>query len=277
MADPNPNDIIPKRVLFELPGMRDVLVRRDVAYREGPDGPLTMDVYYPPGDTHTTLLPAVVIVTGYCGSMKPRLLDCTYKELGWTISTAQLLAVSGIATIAYHNDDAIADAHAVLGFVRDHANELGIDAERIGVWACSGNCPTALSLMMQPTDEPVRAAVLLCGYLLDLDGATGVADMAARYRFADACAGRSIADVRREVPIFLARAGRDQSAGVNESIDAFVTRAVAANLPLTFANHAEGPHGFELFDDSAATRAIVRQALGFMQDHLGATAPTALS
>jgi len=270
MADPNPNHIIPKRVLFELPGMRGVPVRRDVTYREGPDGPLTMDVYYPPGHSPTAPVPAVVIVTGYSGSMKPRLLDCTFKELGWTISTAQLLAVSGIAAVAYMNDDALTDAHAVIRYVRDHARELAIDPGRIGVWSSSGNCPTALSLLMRSTSEDVRAAVLLCGFLLDFDGATDVAAMAAQYRFVDACAGRSIDDVERDVPILLARAGREHVAAVNASIDGFVTRAVAANLPLTFVNHADGPHGFELFDDSAATRAIVRQALAFMQDHLGA-------
>jgi hypothetical protein len=40
---------------------------------------------------------------------------------------------------------------------------------------------------------------------------------------------------------------------------------LAANLPLTLANHAEGLHAFDLFDDRAATRAAVGQVLGFLQ------------
>jgi len=37
--------------------------------------------------------------------MEPRLLDCIYKELGWTVSMAQLIAVSGMVAITYTNRD----------------------------------------------------------------------------------------------------------------------------------------------------------------------------
>jgi hypothetical protein len=39
---------------------------------------------------------------------------------------------------------------------------------------------------------------------------------------------------------------------------------------MTFVNHAEGPHAFELLDDSRTSRDIVRQTLRFLRQHLTA-------
>ena len=47
-------------------------------------------------------------------------------------------------------------------------------------------------------------------------------------------------------------------------------RDLIENLPITFVNHAEGPHAFDLFDDSRASRDIVRQTLRFLRQHLTA-------
>ena len=52
--------------------------------------------------------------------------------------------------------------------------------------------------------------------------------------------------------------------GLNESVDAFLVKALEHNLPITFANHAEGPHAFDLEHDSETSREIVRQILTFM-------------
>ena len=72
------------------------------------------------------------------------------------------------------------------------------------------------------------------------------------------------------VPIFIARAGGDQFAGVNPSIDAFAAEALRLNLPLTLVNHAAGAHGFDLFDDSEASRGVIRMLLEFLRTNLGA-------
>ena len=44
--------------------------------------------------------------------------------------------------------------------------------------------------------------------------------------------------------------------------------ALARNLPITVVNHATGPHAFDVFDDSPASREVVRQSLAFLQFHL---------
>ena len=51
-------------------------------------------------------------------------------------------------------------------------------------------------------------------------------------------------------------------------MDRFLAAALARNLPLTFTNHAEGQHAFDLFDDTDISRQIVAQILAFMRFHL---------
>jgi acetyl esterase/lipase len=151
--------------------------------------------------------------------------------------------------------------------VREHASSLGIDATRLGLWSGSANVPVALWLLMQP-DLPVTCAALCNGYMLDVDGATGVADIQKTYRFANPGAGQSVDDVRKDVPLLIVRSGQDQFPGLNESLDNFVRGALRCNLPLTLVNHAEAPHAFDLFHDSETTREIIRQILGFLHFHL---------
>ena len=250
-----------KTLVYRLPGMTDVTVRRDVKYQEG-DGALVMDLYEPPGTTTEARPPAVVIAMGYP--------DPTgfYRNVGWATSWARLLAMSGVAAIIYATRDPAADIHTVLRYAREHATPLGIDGRRIGILAGSANAAMALSALMK--GSVVTCAALLYGYTMDLDGSTGVAAAANAFGFANGCAGRSIDDLARDVPMFLVRAGREQFAGLNEALDRFVAGAVAHNMPVTFANHATGPHAFDLDDDSDASRRVIRQVLSFLCLHLEA-------
>src|SRR5262249_48892919 len=128
----------------------------------------------------------------------------------------------------------------------------------------------ALSLLTSDARHRVTCACFFYGFTLDLDGTTAVSDAEAQFRFTNPCRGRTIDDVAAGVPIFLARAGADQFAGVNDAMDRFVAKGLARDLPLTIVNHAGAPHAFDLFHDSETTRAIVRQSLTFLNQNLGA-------
>ena len=69
-------------------------------------------------------------------------------------------------------------------------------------------------------------------------------------------------------PLFVARAGQDESPHLNEALDRFVADALARDLAVTVVNHAGAPHAFDLVHDSDATREIIRQLLRFLQFHL---------
>jgi hypothetical protein len=266
--DPQADHISKKRVLYTLPGMDGVTVRRDESYRGADGSALPMDVYYPAGFERGRRAPAVVFVTGFSDTGAEKMLGCTLKEMGSYVSWAQLTAASGMIGIAYTNREPAADAHAVLRHVTENATSLGIDERRIGVWACSGNAPVALSLLMQRDAHDVKCAALVCPYMLDAGGSTEVADAADRWRFVNPCAGQSVADLRRDVPLFVARAGHDQMPGLNAALDRCIAESLACNLPITFVNHAAAPHAFDLFDDSEATRETIRLVLAFLRFHL---------
>ena len=109
---------------------------------------------------------------------------------------------------------------------------------------------------------------MLYGYMLDLDGGTGVAEAAAMFRFANPPAGKSLDDLPHDVPLFIARAGQEQCPDLNDSIDRFVAKALTLNRPITLVNHAEGPHSFDLLHDSDTSRQIIRQTLDFLATQL---------
>ena len=66
----------------------------------------------------------------------------------------------------------------------------------------------------------------------------------------------------------VARAGQEQFPGLNDSIDRFFAKALALNRPITLVNHPTVLHAFDLVDDSAASRRIIRQVLDFLTAQL---------
>jgi hypothetical protein len=249
-----------------MPGMQSVTVRRAVEYRAAEGAALTLDLYAPPA-AKGAARPAVVLVVGYPDPGFEAMLGCKWKEMESSVGWAHLLGASGIVAITYTNRDPAADLDALLEHVRRNGESLGIDPARIGLWASSGNVPLALSLLMQ---RRASCAALLYGFTLDLEGSTVIADAARTFGFANPTAGKSVEDLPRDVPLFVARAGRDETPGLNVSLDRFLGHALAANLPIAFANHPEGPHAFELWHDSETTREVVRQILAFLRSHLRA-------
>ncbi|MBZ5536741.1 MAG: alpha/beta hydrolase [Acidobacteriia bacterium] len=266
--DIQPSDPAKKRVLYQIPGMDTVPIRRDVEYRATEAGVLTMDIYYPTEATSGLRTPAVVFVSGFSDLGFQKMLGCKLKEMGSYISWAQLAAASGLVAITYTNREPIADAHLLLQYVRQNAALLGIDETRIGLWACSGNVPMALSLLMQSAGNALKCAVLCYGYLLDLEGFAGVAEAAKAFGFVNPCAGKLVDDLPQDISLFMVRAGHDESPHLNEAMDRFLVKALARNLPITVVNHSTAPHAFDLMHDSDTTREIIIQILAFMRLHL---------
>ena len=251
-------ELAKKTIVYRVPGMDTVAVRRDETYRVTEEGALQLDVYTPAAGTgHPP--PVVVIVLGY---PDPQGL---FRRFGWHVSWAQLLAASGVAAVIYGNRQPAADIHGVLQHIRDHAGTLGVDGSRIGLLACSGHGPVALSALT--VDGTLTCAALLYSFTMDLDGAEHVANAAKQFFFTDACAGKSMADLPA-VPLLLARAGRDQFAGLNDALDRFVAACLARNLPVSLVNHPDGVHAFDLEEDSELSRGIIRQVLAFLCLHL---------
>ena len=261
-----------KEVVCHIPGMDAVRIERDVEYRTTEAGVLTMDLYYPTQEGEPSRraepdarIPAVVIVEGYSDVGYEAFTGCKFKDTGFCVSWGRLIAASGLVAIAYTNREPVADLQMLLRHVRQNAASLGVDEDRIGVWASSGNAPLALSVLMQDGRDFVKCAVLCYPFTLDLDGSTAVAEAAGTWKFVNPVAGTSVADLPPDLPLFVARAGQDEFPHLNETLDRFLAHALAHNLPITFVNHPAAPHAFDLVDDTETSRQIVRQILAFLQ------------
>ena len=250
-----------KRIIRDLESMRRIEVTHDIEY----DQDLKLDIYHP-ARSSAVLPPAVVIVAGYRDVGVPLTLGCNFREMEFNVSLAQLIAVSGMAAITYSTSSPAADAGRVADYIARNSGELQVDADRIGIWASSGNVPVALGLLIEKRPV-VRAAVLSNGYTFDAAEITSVAEAAATYRFVNATAGRSVADLPADLPMLIVRCGHDDP-GLNAALDRFVADAVRTNLPIAFVNHATAPHAFEINVDSPVSHHILDNMLSFMRFHL---------
>jgi hypothetical protein len=260
--------IASRRVVYRIDGMESVVVRRDMTYRAADGSVQPIDVYLPPSSTATREMPAVLMVTGYPDVGVKRLFGRHAKDMGSNVSWAELIAMCGVAAVTYVNTDPANDAVHVLEHLRANGAAVGIDGERLALWSCSGNVPTALSLLMLPQRAAIRCAAILYGCMLDSRGSTIVAEQSKMFGFANPTAGKSVADLPAEVPMFVARAGRDEMPRLNEALDRFVVEAIARNLPIVFANHHNGLHAFDVVDDGDASHAVIGATLAFLRHHL---------
>jgi acetyl esterase/lipase len=253
--------------------MDDVRVQRELEYGADAALPLTFDLYTPKAADAAGRLPVVLLVAGYPDPGMERILGCRTKEMGWSSSWGRLIAASGMAAVAYANREPERDIKSVLRHLRENGARLGIDAERIALLAASGHGPLAMATLIDDrAASPLRGAALVCPLLLDLDGSTAVADAAKTFRFANPAAGRTVDDLRPRTALFIARAGLDETPGLNQTLDRFVAHALARNLPLTVVNLPEAPHAFDLMHDRDCSREAVRAALRFLRFALEAEA-----
>jgi hypothetical protein len=249
--------------------MERVAIRKGVAYGTGSAGVKTMDLYYPPGWSEGMSLPAVLFISGISDLGAEPFLGCRINEMEAYISWGRLVATTGSIGITYTTDaDPATDAREVSEYLKAHGATLGVDRSRLGLWAGSSHVPNALGLLIAQPGS-FRCAVLCYGFTLDLDGSTGVAEAQRMWRFANPSADQTVDDLPADLPIFIARAGKDANPHLNDSIDRFVSHALRRNLPIVLVNHHTGPHAFDLEEDSETSRAIVRAILGFFQSQLG--------
>jgi dienelactone hydrolase len=239
-----------KRIVYRVDGMREARVRRDVVYRRDAGAELKMNIYAPAGVPGDARVPAVFFVHG--GPISADFMPPT--QWGVFDSYGELTAASGLVGVTFNHrlfgltdyERSQSDVAAAIEYVRGHAAELDVDADRIALWYFSGGGP-----LMTPTlrerPEYVRCMLAFYAYLQPEQ---------AQVR------GKSAG-----VPIFIARAGLDQPL-INETIDRFVPEALAGNALLDLMNHPTGRHGFDILDDDDRSREIIARAVAFAQAHV---------
>jgi acetyl esterase/lipase len=263
---PSFEEMIRMPVVLRVPGMDAVTTRRNVVYKTAGDQPLHMDVYSPVGPTRPR--PAVLLVHG--GPL-PKL---GAKDMGVYHSYGAILAASGFVAVAFDHRflgpdrlvDAGQDVADLVAHVRANAAALGIDADRIAIWAFSGGGPfLAAPLRERP---PWLRALVAYYAVLDLRQPPLGVDSGLSPELRERCSPvAALGDARSAPPLLVARAGLDHP-WLNGGTDRFVQEALAKGATLDLLNHPDGRHGFDILDDDARTREILRRTLDFLRDRL---------
>jgi acetyl esterase/lipase len=258
------------RIVLAADAAHPAKVRRNLPYLHDGQTALLLDAYLPSDVTSASRRPAVLFVHG--GPIPAEMQ--APKEWGVFQSYGELAAASGLVGVAFnhrlHSTEqyprSLADLIAAIDYLRTHHAELCIDPDRIALWVFSGAGPHVAWVLRE---RPSHIKCLLAFYaILDLRHLLppGVDD-ATRQLYAQASPASHVAQRAAGLPMFIARAGLDTEM-INRGIDAFVAEAFAANACLDVVNHPEGTHAFDVLNDNARSRAIIRSAIAFLQTSL---------
>ncbi|HXN54230.1 MAG TPA: alpha/beta hydrolase [Candidatus Acidoferrum sp.] len=263
-------------VVYRLPGMDAVTVHSNLKYSDVNNPYLLMDVYTPPGLSTGDLRPIVVFIHGGVGAQ--------YKPKDWGLfqSWGRLIAAGGMVAVMFTHRlgypkpllaESALDVANALDYIRSRADSFHADPGRIGLVAWSGGAPL-LSTAMRERPSFVRCMVAFYGYLDVQRSPSHMENETPESLEAFSPISHLHGDASSMIPLFVARAGQDEVPMMNDSIDRFLTAAIAANSPLTYMNHPFGEHGFDNQNEGDRSREIVRNALAFLQTHLGAAIET---
>ena len=154
-------EMVNRPVVYSVPGMDQVTVRKDLVYTPSDDPNVRMDVYQPPGLKTGERRPAVLFVHGGAPTQfRP-------KEWGFFQSWGRLVAASGLVGVTFTYRQGFpqtvslasaADVAAAITSVRDQADTLGIDAERLALAAYSSGGPM-LSPYLHGAPASIRCAL----------------------------------------------------------------------------------------------------------------------
>jgi acetyl esterase/lipase len=265
------NELLKKRIVYEIAGMEQSRAAKNRVYKTVEEIDLLLDVYYPADIRDGEQRPAVVFVHG----LGPAELVKHIKDSGQYVSWGQLIAASGLIAVTFNHRspdehtslaDVGADADELVAYVREHAGELQIDKERLAIWAGSAGVPLGVRSALRDTPLFVKCLVAYYGPLdlQPLKSSWNLTEDEVR----EFSAPTYLEEVASKLaPMLITRAGLD-SPELNATIDSFIKEASAKNVTLDFMTHPGGHHAFDVLDDVARSREIMKRTLEFMKSSL---------
>lgn len=218
----------------DVPAPSAYTVTRDLAYTKAGAEDVLLDVYRPTAASDEAR-PVLVFVNTRHGTVQRTHGIYT----GWA---AAATARGFVAILPDGAPDFAQGFDALLAYLRAHAASLGVDPDRVAVYAASGNAFTAFPVLQDPKRTGVHAVVLYYG-------------------------GSAPPAFRPDLPVLVVRAGLDRPA-LNRDVDALIAAGLAANAPLEVLNFAGGRHAFEMLDDNDVTRTAIDRTLEFVSTAL---------
>jgi dipeptidyl aminopeptidase/acylaminoacyl peptidase len=265
------DDIMSRRMVYQIAGMDGVQVRAGITYKTVEDGDLKLDVHLPPDLRPDERRPAVLFVHGEPWTPEAVRFDAlaTAQYVSW----GRLVAASGWIGVPFEHRNSRAcsalpevasDLDDLIAFVRAQIPEA--DPDRLILWVCSGGGAYGLRAAIRHSGY-IRCAVVYYAFLEPLYYraiiAPEVSDETLREYSPITALGQPDITIP---PLLIARAGKDHPE-LNETIDRFAAEALRQNVSLDLLNYADGQHSFEILDDTKQSRYIIQQTLAFMRLH----------
>lgn len=197
------------------------------------------------------------------------------KDMGAFTSYGRLAAAQGMVGVTFTHrlswpvtriGEGVADVEDAMATVRANAAAWNIDAERLAVVAFSAGGPM-LSAWLGDAPEAVRALVGVYP-ILEIEGSPLHQASETSETLAAWSPMAQLARPGRKPPLFLARAGADETPGLLAGLDAFVTEALARDYPLTLVNNPAAAHGFDIGEPTSRTLEVLTAMFAFLRQHL---------
>ena len=261
-----PKEIV---VAYELPGMDKVIVKSDVPYLTNPESSLKMDIYYPPKFDFKSKIPAIVVVLGYTDEAGKKLIGSKFKNSSWLVSWCKIIAASEMAAIMYESEDPVNNILSLEKYLQSNRDKLMIDMDRVGAYVCSAHTPTAVTHILNSSNNIYKCLAIYYGMILnrDFEFLSQIDTLSQKMGFKTPRLSEP-KEWNKNVPILFVRAGLDNVPYLNQAFKNFYEKALDQNLPITSINYSNGLHGFDLYNDNDTTRQIIRTTLDFWKFHL---------
>jgi acetyl esterase/lipase len=264
-------EIVNAPLVLRKPGTERVKVTAQLRYHPGVDDPnLLMDVYSPLDVKAGERRPVLMFVHGGAGSESRPKDWGIYKGWGRLAGAAGLVGVTFTHRLGYPKPllaESGADVAAAIDYIRANAAKLGADPDRICLAAYSAGGP--LLTLGYDTKRPYIRCLIAVYAFLDVQQSSLHRDNEPAERVKQYSMIEHLDETRaKEIPTFIARAGRDEIPTMNDSIDRFIGRAIRENANVTVMNHPAGVHGFDNQNDDDRAREIMESLLAFARRHL---------
>ncbi len=256
-------------VVFELPEMDNVIIKKDIPYHNVSGTPLKMDIYYPPKFDFQRKIPAIIIVLGYTDMAGQKLLGSQFKNYITFVSWCKIISASGMAAIVYETVNPKKDILSLANYLKSNEDKLGIDNDRIGAFTLSAHTPTAINEVLTGLDNIFQCAAVYYGFFLtkDFKYLPQIDSISKNMGFMTPRLPDPIT-WKKDIPVMIIRAGKDNVPYINQSLENFYGKAINQNLPITLINYPDASHGFDVLDDNEITRQIINNTIEFWKFYL---------
>ena len=245
-----------------------IKVTRELVYNPVKDTSQKLDVYQPTSDLSKEKLPLVIFVHGKTP------IQTNPKNWGGYKSWAELIASKGYVAITFTQslatpgrsiEDAGSDLQDALVYIKANHSLYNIDTNRIALLAYSAGVPL-LSGALLHNQNNIKCLAAFYGFMdiknIDMWKSESQTTLL-NFSLID-----YVNTGKKFPPLFIAKAGKENNKGLNETIDSFMLKANSSNINVTLINHPTGVHGFDTQNNDDRSREVIESMLIFLQYHL---------